>query len=94
MISIADRLQRAMREGNLTMADLARWFGRPHPTVRGWTNGTKVGAAALDHAWIIAMLVKLEKLIRSKKELPMPRLSPKQRIAYLDTVRKRSIGGK
>ena len=94
MISIADRLQRAMREGNLTVADLARWLDRPHPTVRGWVNGTKVGAAALDHAFIIAKLGVLERLIRKKRELPMPRLSPQQRIAYLATVRKHNIGGK
>ncbi len=47
-----------MRQGNLTVADLARWFGRPHPTVRGWTNGTKIGAAALDHAWIMGTVVE------------------------------------
>jgi hypothetical protein len=34
------RLRLCMRRGSLTISDLARWFGRPIPTVRTWVlNG-------------------------------------------------------
>lgn len=36
MLSFAARLKLCMDRGSLTLADLARWFGRPHPTVRTW----------------------------------------------------------
>ena len=32
------RLRRCVEGGNLTVADLARWFGRPYATVRCWLH--------------------------------------------------------
>lgn len=36
MKDVATRLLQCQRQGQLTTADLARWFGRPYHTVRGW----------------------------------------------------------
>ena len=35
-VNFQSRLQRCVERGNLTVADLARWFGRPYATVRCW----------------------------------------------------------
>jgi hypothetical protein len=32
------RLRACVEGGNLTVADLARWFDRPYPTVRCWLH--------------------------------------------------------
>ena len=86
--SFALRLQALMRDGNLTGADLARWFDRPDATVRGWISGNHdVGGAPLDAAYIEAWLVKLEKLVKKKRRLPVPRMSPSKRIEYLQQLK-------
>lgn len=86
--SFSDRLRRVMREGNLTGADLARWFGRPDPTVRGWINDERqFRGAALDQAYVKAQLAKLEKLLGRKQGLPVPRMTLAKRIAYLEGLR-------
>jgi hypothetical protein len=36
MAALSARLKACMDRGSLTLADLARWFGRPHATVRTW----------------------------------------------------------
>ena len=73
-----------MRDGNLTGADLARWFGRPDPTVRGWISGDhELGGAPLDVADIETRLAKLEGLLKKKQGLPVPRLTPSERIKHL-----------
>ena len=57
--SFSNRLQAIMRDGNLTGADLARWFDRPDPTVRGWISGSHdLGGAQLDAAYVEAQLNK------------------------------------
>jgi hypothetical protein len=82
--SLADRLSAIMRDGNLTGADLSRWFERPDPTVRGWISGAHdLGGAQLDAAYVEGQLDKLERMLRKKQGLPVPRLAPSERIKYL-----------
>ena len=77
-----------MRDGNLTGADLARWFDRPDPTVRGWISGSHdLGGAQLDAAYVEAQLNKLERLLKKKQGLPVPRLTPAKRIEHLGDLK-------
>ncbi len=85
-IDITSRLQEALEKGNLTVADLARWFDRPYPTVKGWVTGGLVGGAPLDLQEVEARLVKLEKAIAKGKHFPVPRMSPSRRIEWLERV--------
>ncbi len=69
-----------MRRGNLRVADLARWFDRPHPTVRGWAlKGIQPGGGPHDVETVKEQLALLEKLIAAKRGFPLPRLSPRAR---------------
>jgi hypothetical protein len=82
------RLKAIMRDGNLTGADLARWFDRPDPTVRGWISGTHgLGGPQLDTAYIEAQLDKLERCLKKKQGLPVPRMVPAKRIEYLQQLK-------
>lgn len=86
-MNLEARLKALMRDGNLTVADLARWFQRPDPTVRGWSRGVAVGGAPCDKKEISDAVSEMEKLLRKKHGLPVPRLSPTTRIAYLEKLR-------
>lgn len=88
MLAIDDRLKKVLRDGNLTVADLARWFDRRDPTVRGWVNGTQVGGAQMDSAFVLAQLDLLERKIKRKQGFPVPRLTPSDRIAYLNNIQR------
>lgn len=91
-MTFQQRLQTVMTGGNLTIADLARWFDRPHPTVGFWVrDGKEPGGGPLDAAMVMARLAKLEKLIKQKKGLPIPRLSPQQRMAHMEAIKGREI---
>ncbi len=81
------RLKALMRDGNLTVADLARWFKRSDPTVRGWSRGVAVGGPPADRRAVSDAVSEMENLLKKKKGLPVPRLSPKARIAYLEKLR-------
>lgn len=82
--SLSDRLQAIMRKGNLTGADLSRWFERPDPTVRGWISGEHdLGGAPMDAEHVENQLGELERLLKKKQGLPVPRLTPSKRIAHL-----------
>ena len=86
-MSLSGRLLRAMQGGNLTVADLARWFDRPDPTVRGWVKGVDPAGAPADLIDIERRTALLEIAVRQKKDLPLPpRLSPSQRIAKLRQI--------
>lgn len=94
MPTFQQRLQAVMQGGNLTIADLARWFDRPHPTVGFWVrDGKEPGGGPLDAALVLAQLGKLEHLIKKKKGLPIPRLSPQKRIAHMTRIKESAIGG-
>ncbi len=86
-MNISTRLKAIMRGGNLTIADLSRWFERPHPTVRGWVHGTGVGGPPHERASANERLAQLEGMLKKQKGLPIPRLSPQERIAYLEELR-------
>lgn len=74
-----------MRDGNLTIADLARWFKRTHPTVGSWVrDGSEPGGGPLDVESVMKTLDQLEKMIKASSKFPVPRLSPQARIAYID----------
>ena len=88
MKTFQQRLQAVLQGGNLTVADLARWFDRPDPTVRGWVvNGGEPGGGPLDVQHIYVMLKELERLVKGGQRLPLPRLSPSERIARLKKIR-------
>lgn len=83
------RLKTAMSAGNLTLSDMARWFDRKVPTMRGWVQkGTQPGGGPIDKDHAFELLALLETLIRKKKLFPVPRLTPKKRIEYLGDIRK------
>ena len=86
------RLQACMRRGNLRVADLARWFDRPHPTVRGWALGThRPSGGPHDVEHVGELLTLLETLIRTKRGFPVPRLSPRSRKQHILDIRARLL---
>lgn len=85
------RLKKVMAGGNLRVADLARWFERPHSTVTSWLGGCEPSGGALDVNDVHARMAKLEKLVAKKRQFPVPRLSPRNRIAYLDGIRQATL---
>lgn len=87
MATFAQRLQRAQRSGNLTVADLARWFDRPYPTVRCWINGASPGGGPIDQEAVLSALQLLEVRIRTKQGFPLGRMSPKERVAKIMKMR-------
>lgn len=82
------RLLAAQRAGNMTVADLQRWFDRSYATVRSWTEGAEPGGGPIDREHAMQMLGLLEELIKRKKGFPIPRLAPEKRIEHLLTIRK------
>ena len=91
------RLRHIMQVGNLRVADLARWFGRPHATVRGWVEqGIEPGGGPLDIKHIHALLDLLEAAAKPKRNgpklLPVPiGYGPKDRKTYLSDLRARLL---
>lgn len=81
------RLLGAQRKANFTVADLARWFGRPHPTVRCWTQGTRPAGGPLDADRVEKGLARLEALAKNGK-LPLAWMRPKEKIKQLRLLRK------
>ena len=91
-MTFQERLQRLLHHGNLTIADLARWLDRPHPTVSGWVKfGKEPGSGPLDAAMVYAQVAALEKLLKKKRGLPIPRLSPQARIEHLLHLKKQRL---
>lgn len=89
MTEIQQRLERCLKAGNLRTADLARWFDRPYPTVRGWLEGNyEPNGGPQDNEEIGRLLGSLEHLIIGRRGFPVPRLSPQERIAHLKRIRK------
>lgn len=86
------RLKVVLRDGNLRLADLARWFDVPYPTVRGWlVDGWDPRGGPQDRDYIYRMLNVLELRISQKRGFPLPRMSPSERIAHLEAVRQATI---
>ena len=92
-MTFGQRLQRVQKGGNLTVADLARWFDRSYQTVRGWRDGKcEPGGAPLDREHVEALLKLLEGMVRRKHKFPVPRLSQRDRITYIRDIRERLLG--
>lgn len=84
-MTFQERLKKCMLDGNLTIADLARWFQRTHPTVGSWVrDGSSPGGGPQDVAGVMKDLEHLEKMIASSSRFPVPRLSPPARLAYIE----------
>lgn len=82
-----------MKVGNLRVADLARWFDRPHPTVSTWVKqGRQPSGGPTDVEHFHALLDLLEQLVKKNKGFPVPRLSPGARIEHVSEIRKRLFG--
>jgi hypothetical protein len=87
-MSTAKRLRWIMARGNLSVADLSRWFGYPHATVRGWVEGGRIGLAAeMDRMYIYSEMGNLERRIKAKDGLPVPRLKVSERLEYLQRLK-------
>ena len=80
------RLKLCLRDGAMTVSDMARWFDRPYQTVYKWHLEGNVPwgpAGVLAHT----KLDHLEHEIRRGKYFPIPwHLTPKQRVEYMGTV--------
>lgn len=81
------RLKACQQAGNLTTADLQRWFDRPYQTVRSWIDGREPSGGPIDREHANSMLGLLEVLIKQKRGFPMPRLSQAKRIEHMQQVR-------
>jgi hypothetical protein len=54
--------------GNLRVADVARWFGRRHSTVRGWVvDGREPAGTAADVRLLFARLNELQDFVREMR---------------------------
>lgn len=89
--SFQARLDRAKRDGNLTTADLAIWFGRPYHTVRGWLEprsdrdrrkGYEPWGPHREEA--MRRLVNLERFVRHNKSSYV--MGPRERAQWLTQV--------
>lgn len=59
-----------MDRGNLRVADVARWFGRRHSTVRGWVvDGREPAGTATDVRALFARLNELQDLVRLSRKV-------------------------
>lgn len=77
------RLARCRDQGNLTVADLGRWFGRPYPTVRTWLiNGWEPGDGPVTRARMQTRLAELETAI-SRHGAALRGMPMRQRAEYL-----------
>ena len=82
------RLRACLEAGNLTVSDLARWFNRPDPTVRGWVrDGIAPSGPARDMSELMSALTRLEIAIRRKEGFPVPRMSQRARRDYIEGLR-------
>src|SRR5258708_868751 len=94
MKTLAERLVAVQRKGNLTLADLHRWLGRPYHTVRSWTVGfCQPVDGARPH--VEKRLAGLEQKIAKREGLPVPRhLGVKDHAAYFKKLVKNGDDGR
>jgi len=84
--SFADRLNRLLARGNLSIADLARWLDRPHATVSVWVHGRGAPAGtASDRKHVERELARLEALFG--RGLPVPYLPRDERLAHIERLK-------
>lgn len=74
MSTFQQRLRRCVERGNLTVADLCRWFDRPYATVRCWlVAGREPSGGPVTVRRAREKLVALELAVRDRslRDLPM-----------------------
>ena len=71
-MTFASRCKACIKRGNMTVLDLAAWFGRPYTTVWRWVEGDWEPRPGLDGQKAEADLSLLEKLLASKTPLVIP----------------------
>ncbi len=81
------RLARIQKAANMTVADLARWYRRPHATVRCWTQGTVPGGGPRDREDVAAATTRIETLVE-RKVLPLPYLPRAERLRKMEYLRR------
>ena len=88
-MNLADRLNRLLARGNLSIADLARWLDRPHATVSTWVHDRGSPAGTLqDREHILKEIVRLETMLKHGHGLPVPHLPTREaRLGYIANLR-------
>lgn len=81
------RLLSIQKRANLTVADLARWYGRPHATVRCWTQGTVPSGPPRDRA-DVERLTQWLNALANEKVLPLPWMGRDKRRKKMEQLRK------
>lgn len=81
------RLLSIQKRANLTVADLARWYGRPHATVRCWTQGTVPSGPPRDREDVIRLTDDIAYLVNTKV-LPLPWMGRDGRRKKMEQLRK------
>src|SRR5262249_3210791 len=83
-VTFQERLQRCCDRGDLTVADLARWFDRPARTVRSWlTQGWEPGGGPVPRRRMEDRLSRLETVVRSTE---LRKLSMRERAERLQQL--------
>ena len=80
------RFEKILRDGNLTVADLARWLKKPYATVNGWVKGGNIGGPIGDREFISHELNRIESMLKKRKQLPIVGMSRAQRASYLEKL--------
>ena len=89
MSAFADRLNRLLARGNLSIADLARWLDKPHATVTVWVHGRgNPAGTSMDRVCVEHEVNRLEGLLKVG-DLPVPYLPRTERLAYISKLKKR-----
>lgn len=88
MTELQKQLRWILREGNLTIADLARWLDRPHGTVSGWLRGGNLRLPPLDTCRVVRDLDALVlKITQKGTGFPVPEMPFPERREYLDKLK-------
>lgn len=78
------RLLRVMDRGNLRVADVARWFGRRHSTVRGWVvDGREPAGTAADARALFQRLNELRDFVHERRGIVSTALREQIRVRSL-----------
>ena len=70
-MTFQSRCKAVLKRGDLTVADLAAWLGRPYPTTWRWVNSGWVPRGPTT-AKLLANLEKLEKAVGDPALFPIP----------------------
>lgn len=82
-MTFQSRCKAVIKRGDLTVADLAAWLGRPYPTVWRWVNSGWVPRGP-DGRKSLANLERLEKAVTDPALFPIPdHVSSRLRAAYV-----------